>query len=87
VGYQGVLCGTCSIGYHANGATCDLCIGATKYAIIIVAFIAAAALALFIWISKRFDTSKLVNGAKVAGSLVLFFSVVLMISTSTIAVP
>ncbi len=68
VGYTGVLCGSCASGYYADSQVCTVCVGATKYAIVIVIVIGALAAALFVFISKRFDTTKLVNGAKVAGN-------------------
>ena len=42
--------------------------GTTKYAIVIVAVVAGLAAAFFYWISTKLDTTKLVNGAKVAVS-------------------
>ncbi len=68
VGYTGVLCGTCALGFHNSGQTCTECVGTTKYAIVIVTVVAGLALAFFYWISIKLDTTKLVNGAKVAVS-------------------
>ena len=66
VGYTGVLCGTCAVGYHNTAQSCTACVGTTKYAIVIVIFVAGLALWFMHWISNRINTTVLVNGAKVA---------------------
>ena len=69
---MGVLCGTCTIGYHNSGMTCNACVGATQYSIVFVILGAVAAVALFVYIARHMDTTKLVNVAKV---LVSYFQV------------
>ncbi len=68
VGFKGVLCGTCALGFHNSGQTCVECVGTTKYAIVIVVIVATLAFALLYWVSLKLDTTKFVNGAKVAVS-------------------
>ena len=36
VGYVGVLCGICQIGYHNSGTSCDFCTGGASYTLPIV---------------------------------------------------
>jgi hypothetical protein len=66
VGYTGVLCGTCAVGYHNAAQSCTECAGATKYAMVIVIVVSGLALWFMYWISTRINTAVLVNGAKVA---------------------
>ncbi len=73
VGYTGVLCGTCALGFHVSGQTCIPCEGATKYALVIVLVVAAVVIALFYWLSTKLDLKKLVNFAKLAVSCAFFF--------------
>ncbi len=70
--HQGVLCGTCAAGFHNTGSLCTVCQGPTQYAILIVIVVGALALGLFYYISIKLDTSKLVNGAKVAVSCMIY---------------
>ncbi len=49
VGYMGVMCGVCQKGYHATGAACLKCQGATQYSIVIIIFAVAAAIGAFWW--------------------------------------
>ena len=65
-GYAGVLCGVCQIGYHASGSTCSVCRGtANAWLLPIMCVVVVLLCALAVWVSRRLDTTKLVNGAKV----------------------
>jgi hypothetical protein len=64
-GYEGVMCGVCSPGYHSSGASCTVCEGSNKYMLPVVIVVAALAIALFVFISRRVDTTKLVGAGKV----------------------
>ena len=66
LGYTGVLCGVCQLGYHASGSECSLCRGSANAWLLPVMCVAVVLVgALAVWVSRRVDTTKLVNGAKV----------------------
>ena len=65
VGYGHVTCGVCEVNYHATGASCVPCKGATLWLLAIV-IAGAVLLALLVrWAVSRFDTSKLVNSGRI----------------------
>jgi hypothetical protein len=77
LGYTGVLCGTCAVGFHASGLSCIPCEGATKFALVIVLVVAAAVLALLYWFSTKLDLKKMVNCAKLAVSCACFILLII----------
>jgi hypothetical protein len=65
-GYRGVLCATCDPGYHFTWQTCVPCRGSNiTYLLPVLAVAAVFVVALFVWISRRLNTSKLVSVAKI----------------------
>ncbi len=65
-GYRGPLCGVCAPGYHLSSRACEVCAGTSNMyllPVLIVALVVFAA--IFVYISRRIDLSKLVGAAKV----------------------
>ena len=66
VGYVGVLCGVCQVGFHASGSVCSVCRGSfNAWLLPVMCVVLVLVSALAVWVSRRLDTTKLVNGAKV----------------------
>ena len=64
-GYGGVMCAVCAPGYHNSGQACIPCVGATSYLLPIMIAAFAAALAVFWWVSQRYDITNFLNIVKI----------------------
>jgi hypothetical protein len=83
-GYHGPMCGVCSSGYHLSSRACELCTGsANAYLLPVLAVTLVACVALFVFISRRVNLTKLVSAAKV----IVSYLQVMGSSSSTYQIP
>jgi hypothetical protein len=84
VGYEGPMCGVCSPGYHLSSRACELCSGSVNaYLLPVLTLILVALVALFVFISRRINLTKLVGAAK----LTVSYLQVMGSSSSTYQIP
>jgi hypothetical protein len=78
------MCGVCSSGYHLSSRACELCTGsANAYLLPVLALVLVACVALFVYISRRVNLTKLVSAAKV----IVSYLQVMGSSSSTYQIP
>jgi hypothetical protein len=78
------MCGVCAPGYHLSSKACELCAGsANTYLLPILAAALLVCVALFVFISRRVNLTKLVSAAKV----IVSYLQVMGSSSSTYQIP
>ena len=84
MGYEGPMCGVCSPGYHLSSRACELCSGSVNaYLMPVLVLALVAFVALFVFISRRVNLTKLVSAAKV----IVSYLQVMGSSSSTYQIP